>query len=199
MWRWSSDAFGASPPNSDPDGNGSHTLIENRFAGQYHDAESGLHYNGFRYFNPDTGRYMSSDPIGLSDGMNTYGYAMGNPLFFLDLFGMEAGMFCHEISGIRLCEEVDNLEEIEKEARSLWENVSDMVKGQSCEAFERKCRRALGPSCYFAGSPCSFPCIRAKMICDDAKRNLPELPDPLNLPTPSNLPGPLSCYTPAYE
>ncbi len=80
VWRWTGDAFGTAMPDSDPDSNGTHTRIENRFAGQYHDNETGLHYNGFRHYSPATGRYMSSDPIGLAGGMNTYGYAAGNPL-----------------------------------------------------------------------------------------------------------------------
>ncbi|BDR54517.1 hypothetical protein KIMH_06280 [Bombiscardovia apis] len=50
-----------------------------RYLGQYSDDESGLHYNRFRYYDPDTGQYISPDPIGLSGGINPYGYAH-NPL-----------------------------------------------------------------------------------------------------------------------
>ncbi len=47
-----------------------------------------MHYNGFRHYSPTIGRYMSSDPIGLAGGMNTYGYAAGNPLMYYDPLGL---------------------------------------------------------------------------------------------------------------
>lgn len=55
-----------------------------RFPGQYHDDETGLHYNWHRYYNPTTGRYISSDPIGLAGGLNTFGYAYQNPTGHVD-------------------------------------------------------------------------------------------------------------------
>ena len=56
--------------------------------GQWYDTESGLHYNFFRYYDPDVGRFLSPDPIDLLGGLNAY-LAVSDPLVQYDRFGLE--------------------------------------------------------------------------------------------------------------
>ena len=58
-----------------------------RFPGQWLDIESGLYYNRFRYYEPNSARYISADPIKLMGGMNIYGYTYA-PTIFSDPFGL---------------------------------------------------------------------------------------------------------------
>ena len=59
-----------------------------RLPGQMFDAETGLHYNRQRYYDPTTGQYLTPDPLGQPDGPNAYLYAAGNPLSFIDPDGL---------------------------------------------------------------------------------------------------------------
>ena len=57
------------------------------YAGQWRDGESGLCYNRFRYYEPETGMYLVSDPLGLLGGEQTYRY-VPNPLGWIDQYGL---------------------------------------------------------------------------------------------------------------
>ena len=71
-----------------------------RMQGQYHDRETGLHYNTFRYYDCDTGRFTTEDPIGLLGGMNLYQYAP-NPLMWIDPWGWaKEGALCGKTKGV---------------------------------------------------------------------------------------------------
>jgi RHS repeat-associated protein len=81
------DAFGnklaipSSPPNQ--------TYNPYRYAGQQEDDSSGLVYLRARYYDPQVGRFISQDPIGLIGGMNYYAYCMNNPVLFRDPTGTD--------------------------------------------------------------------------------------------------------------
>jgi len=83
-WSGRSEAFGLTTAVI--------STVENalRYPGQYFDSATGLHYNYFRDYEAGTGRYVQSDPIGLAGGINTYGYALQNPLVLFDLDGLKA-------------------------------------------------------------------------------------------------------------
>lgn len=88
MWTWYSDAFGADLPNENPASGG--TFKYNlRFPGQLYDSHVGLNQNYFRDYDPAIGRYVQGDPIGFAGGMNTYAYVRGNPIRFMDRFGLQ--------------------------------------------------------------------------------------------------------------
>jgi RHS repeat-associated protein len=91
VWDWRArDAFGASEPVVSQDS--SLPYFNHRFSGQVFDSESGLFYNYYRDYDPQSGRYIQSDPIGLAGGINTYGYVEGNPLSYVDPDGLQVAV-----------------------------------------------------------------------------------------------------------
>ncbi len=92
VWRWDSDPFGNGAAVQNPQG--TVTVTYNlRFPGQYYQAESGLSQNVQRDFDPLTGKYIESDPIGLNGGINTYAYVGSNPLSRSDVYGLSSLSF----------------------------------------------------------------------------------------------------------
>jgi RHS repeat-associated protein len=83
VWQASTTAFGKASVSIEK------ITLNLRLPGQYFDGETNHHYNYFRYYDPHVGRYLTSDPIGLDGGINTYSYAGGNPISMIDAFGLE--------------------------------------------------------------------------------------------------------------
>ncbi|AOX99912.1 RHS repeat-associated core domain-containing protein [Jeongeupia sp. USM3] len=90
VWRWQQvEPFGNSLAEQDPDGDGQQVVYNLRFPGQYYDQETGRHYNYFRDYDPATGRYIESDPIGLAAGQwSTYAYVDGAVIASSDPLGL---------------------------------------------------------------------------------------------------------------
>jgi RHS repeat-associated protein len=87
IWQAHYQPFGEVEELADVDGDGEGFAFNLRYPGQYYDQESGNYYNYFRDYDPTTGRYLQSDPIGLAGGFNTYTYVGGNPLTRTDPTG----------------------------------------------------------------------------------------------------------------
>jgi RHS repeat-associated protein len=106
VWEASYKPFGEALINQN-------SVVENnfRFPGQYFDKETGLHYNYHRYYDPQTGRYLRPDPIGLNGGINLYAYVSNNPVNYIDprgesglpgiVVGMGAGAFAGFVAGMQ--------------------------------------------------------------------------------------------------
>ena len=104
-WRWDTDPFGTAAPNQNPAGLG--TFAYNlRFPGQYFMAETGLNQNWSRDYDPLTSRYVESDLIGLGGGVNTYGYAEGEPTGKIDPSGEFAFLVIPGICAAGGCEAI---------------------------------------------------------------------------------------------
>ncbi len=87
-----------------------------RFPGQYADAETGFHYNYFRDYDPTTGRYVQSDPIGINGGLNTYGYVKASPFVYVDPSGLTPSL------GIRLCSKISACKKLAEKALKACKN-----------------------------------------------------------------------------
>ncbi|WP_321572979.1 RHS repeat-associated core domain-containing protein [Hafnia alvei] len=86
MWKSSYLAFGSIKTEAN---NGAGIDNPLRFAGQYHDRETGLFYNLNRYYDPAMKRYLTQDPVGLAGGLNPYLYVDADPISRLDPLGLK--------------------------------------------------------------------------------------------------------------
>ncbi|VAW45212.1 Rhs-family protein, partial [hydrothermal vent metagenome] len=110
IWQWHSDPFGTALADENPDGDANNFEFNLRFPGQYFDTQTNTHYNYFRDYEPRTGRYVQSDPIGVTfedlnveielknnikssiesiTYNNLYSYVVNNTLTNFDTFGLK--------------------------------------------------------------------------------------------------------------
>ena len=82
VWRAAIEPFGGVKVAS-----GAKIEFNLRFPGHYYDRELDLYYNRFRYYDPQAGRYLQSDPWGIAGGYNLYAYR-SNPLVQVDVRGL---------------------------------------------------------------------------------------------------------------
>ncbi|WNI31211.1 RHS repeat-associated core domain-containing protein [Streptomyces sp. ITFR-6] len=86
-WSRRTTLWGTAVPGPAIRTTGTATECPLRFPGQYEDEESGLHYNHFRYYDPETARYISPDPLGIAPGPNHYSYVR-DPHRWMDPSGL---------------------------------------------------------------------------------------------------------------
>jgi RHS repeat-associated protein len=100
MWTWFTEPFGNTNVNTNPQGAGVFDY-QLRFPGQFNGSGvNALLPNGFRDYDPLVGRYIESDPLGLTGGVNTYAYALDNPITFADPSGLQAAAGVVVIDGV---------------------------------------------------------------------------------------------------
>jgi RHS repeat-associated protein len=152
VWQWDSDPFGKDAANEQPAGQPTFTYNP-RFPGQQFDRESNLHYNYFRDYDPQSGRYVQSDPIGLVGGVNTYAYVDSNPLEIVDIYGLNGtrgggGAQPRNFGKGKPINSMPTSEDVRKESERVQEhgqNLADWAKCSfglsACEA-EKEIKKA---------------------------------------------------------
>ncbi len=111
VWQGPLDPFGADPLRDTPSG-ALEAGLRLRLPGQWEDEiwqdatlGADVYYNVHRWYEMGTGRYTRVDPLGLEGGLNLFGYAQGNPLFLIDVLGLDTAQVCcrpiHPAAAIR--------------------------------------------------------------------------------------------------
>ena len=102
-----------------------------RFPGQYYDAETKLHYNRFRYYDPMIGRFLRADPLNLASGnINFYDYVYNNPLLLIDPFGLQCKkrLILHTVHEFDCY--IENGREVCSSHTETFKNAADRLKDE---------------------------------------------------------------------
>jgi len=110
------------------------------YPGQYYDSETGLHYNYYRYYDPQAGRYLTPDPIGLLGGENLFEYSLNNAVNVTDPLGLVpcvggALLECQEIcagqdASVRHCEQTC--------VGGVWGDLITCICDEECRPGEHR-------------------------------------------------------------
>jgi RHS repeat-associated protein len=119
VWSARMSSYGATEVDAE-----SSVSLNLRFPGHYFDTETQLHYNRFRYYSPELGRYLQPDPAGLMGGFNLYAYT-ASPLANVDLRGLDPCPACE--AGTRRAEE----EGLEHEDLPRPSELEPVVRGDT--------------------------------------------------------------------
>ena len=152
VWQATYDPFGKASVNEDVDGDGKAVEMNMRFPGQYYDGESGLHYNYFRTYDPELGRYITSDPIGLFGGVNTFGYVLSNPVMMTDPKGLDpVGLIRERCRAKKIDPRYDIKEFVDSNgfshnADDLIRRQKELINGPARDAVEEGADTVYWPS-----------------------------------------------------
>ncbi len=152
-----------------------------RFPGQYYQAETGLNLNYFRDYDPQTGRYVESDPIGLSSGsMSTYAYAGGNPISNFDSLGLVSNSMqslfppATPSTGGQACPTSDNKQHCEELLQ---------IDTDTCNAITKRRGGAAGAACHASATERYAACLRGRPLPPlNTWNNMVPAPNPTPVP-----------------
>jgi RHS repeat-associated protein len=191
VWEWrNDDAFGNNPPDESPSGLGQF-VFNLRFPGQYYDAETGLHQNWMRDYDPSGGRYIQSDPIGLDGGINTFAYVESTPLTLIDPEGLSSKGVPPEKQRWRMC---NNAETKQCEEICGSKGMMSCRVSQTWTLVRMKVNDGPGPNLAVYGwkdGPLSCSCND----CDPEESPAKRLLRILTAPRPNPNDDPLAPYT----
>jgi RHS repeat-associated protein len=128
-----------------------------RYPGQYYDEETGLNYNYFRDYDPQTGRYIESDPIGLHGGsLSTYTYIGDGPLAGRDIFGLKA----------------DGIDQFVDKAIELYKKVCKQ-KDEDCQHYANKIyKMCVGSGYGLTGVACKLVEDHFVEVCIESPQDI---------------------------
>ena len=189
VWRWdlTGNAFGDHAANEDPDGDTVAYTFNLRYPGQYFDAETGLHYNYFRDYDPSTGRYVQSDPIGLGGGISTFSYVGSDPLGWIDVDGNERKKARR--GNKRTTSQDDGLQKARRRAneRAMQDGARATVAGYWEAGAKMTVLGANDRVCLDVW--CSTPLPDGTMACPTDFKHMPFQPNPPTVAAVMSMPG----------